>query len=139
MEGLRQQKVLLPAPEVIDLFANVHEIEHASLLEGTKQGQAKLIAARIAKARLLQQKRHNGIKMNAALSNSELKRHAALSPAAKVILDTAAERLGISARSYMRAIKVARTIADLDESPTIETRHITEALQFRRPETPQPL
>lgn len=53
---------------------------------------------------------------------------------AKVILDAAAKRLNISARSYMKVAKVARTIADLDESLTIEVPHATEALQYRRQE-----
>jgi magnesium chelatase family protein len=47
------------------------------------------------------------------------------------LLNQAADRLHLSARSYMRVIKVARTIADLDGSSTIESQHIAEALQYR--------
>ncbi len=50
------------------------------------------------------------------------------------MLDTAAERLNISARSYMKTVKVARTIADLEGSSRISTPHIAEALQYRRQE-----
>ncbi|HSX04923.1 MAG TPA: hypothetical protein VLF69_00410, partial [Candidatus Saccharimonadales bacterium] len=54
-----------------------------------------------------------------------------LGGAAKQLLDAAAAKLNISARAYMRAIKVARTIADLDSSAVIAQAHITEALQYR--------
>ena len=69
---------------------------------------------------------------NASLSHRQLKQHANLSVAAKDLLDQAGAKLGISARAYMRIIKVARTIADLEDSKSIEVPHITEALQYRR-------
>ena len=65
------------------------------------------------------------------MSNRELKAHAKLGTDAKNMLDTAAEKFGLSPRAYMRSVKVARTIADLDDSDTIETKHIAEALQYR--------
>jgi magnesium chelatase family protein len=65
------------------------------------------------------------------MSNKEIRELAGLSPAAKTLLDTAAEKLDISARSYVRSVKVARTIADLDGSAQILPEHISEALQYR--------
>ena len=64
------------------------------------------------------------------MSNRELKAHAKLGTDAKEILDTAAENFGLSPRAYMRSEKVARTIADLDNPDTIETKHIAESLQY---------
>lgn len=130
-----QQKLSGPIMDRIDLFANVHEVEHTRLLQGEASGSARPLQERVIRARTLQRKRQQGSTLNAGLSNSQLKKYAHLSPAAKTLLDTAAEKLGISARGYMRCLKVARTIADLDGSTNIEPRHVTEALQFRRPET----
>jgi magnesium chelatase family protein len=65
------------------------------------------------------------------MTNQEIRQKSAISAEAKTILDVASQKLNISTRSYMRAVKVARTIADLESSPGIEAAHITEALQYR--------
>jgi magnesium chelatase family protein len=65
------------------------------------------------------------------MNNRELKSLANLSPEAKQILDQAAKKFELSARAYMRTVKVARTIADLCNSDVITTSHIAEALQYR--------
>ncbi len=65
------------------------------------------------------------------MTNREVKAKAQLSPEAKAMLDSAAQKFELSARAYMRSVKLARTIADLDSSDTIEPRHIAEALQYR--------
>ncbi|CAN5389326.1 YifB family Mg chelatase-like AAA ATPase [soil metagenome] len=126
-----QQHLSGPIMDRIDLFANVHEVEHARLLhENANEGGD--IHKRIASTRLIQQKRYgNNTKLNANMTNDDIKRLASLAPDAKTLLDTAATKLDLSARSYMRTIKLARTIADLGESKTIEPPHIGEALQFR--------
>jgi magnesium chelatase family protein len=129
------KKISGPIIDRIDLYVDVDEIEHAYLLHSNKEEPSNVIQKRVAAARERQTARIGKTnKTNAALTNREIKQHLKLSPAAEVLLNRAAERLGISARSYMRTIKVAQTIADLDASDTIEDRHIGEALQYRKPE-----
>jgi magnesium chelatase family protein len=65
------------------------------------------------------------------MSNRDLKALAQLEPAAKGILDVAADKFGLSARAYMRSVKVARTIADLGDCETTQPKHVAEALQYR--------
>jgi magnesium chelatase family protein len=128
------QRLSGPIIDRIDLFANVQEVEHAKLLSTntSKQSDASSPLVRIDRARKLQQARFaSSTKLNADMSNKDIKTKAMPSPPAKELLDTAAQKLDLSARSYMRVIKLARTIADLDGSKTVETPHVSEALQFR--------
>lgn len=66
------------------------------------------------------------------MTNQNIKKIGRLSPEAQQLLNQAAEKLQISTRAYMRSIKVARTIADLDNSEDILPVHMSEALQYRR-------
>jgi magnesium chelatase family protein len=131
-----QLKLSGPIMDRIDLCVDVDEVKHASLLKDNASETSDHIRRRVVTARNLQQARYSSpLKTNALLNNRDIKRHAKLTDAAEVLLNQAAERLAISARAYMRIIKVARTIADLDHSPNIDTPHITEALQYRRQPT----
>jgi magnesium chelatase family protein len=128
-----QRKLSGPSMDRIDLYVDVDEVEHASLLGESKAESSKSIRNRVLMARKSQQARYQDpMIVNANLSNKLLKRNTYLSDNAKQLLDQAATQLGISARAYMRVLKVARTIADLDDSKTVEIPHITEALQYRR-------
>lgn len=128
-----QQRLSGPIIDRIDLFANVHEVEHANLLRrNAAPNNGDAVKKKIQQARRLQRERFSsGTKLNAHMTNRDIKSNAKLTPEAKGLLDNAAQKLDLSARSYMRSVKLARTIADLDGCPTIEVRHITEALQFR--------
>lgn len=129
-----QRKLSGPIMDRIDLFVDVDQVNHQDLLKPSSgRESSKTIRQRTNAARQRQHARYGHTsKTNASLNNRELKTHAKLSPEAEALLNKAAENLGISARSYMRIVKVARTIADLDHSDHIELPHITEAIQYRR-------
>ena len=65
------------------------------------------------------------------MTSSLTRKYCQLSPTAEKTLQVSFEKLGLSARAYDKVLKVARTIADLDESETVENKHILEAIQYR--------
>lgn len=82
----------------------------------------------------MQQKRYRGtqIRYNSELNRHSIKELCKLSPAAYDILNQSFEALGLSMRAYDRIIKLARTIADVEQSEIVESRHIAEAIQYRQ-------
>ncbi|MBL8122162.1 YifB family Mg chelatase-like AAA ATPase [Candidatus Saccharibacteria bacterium] len=129
-----RRKLSGPILDRIDVYIDVHEIDNSKLLQTTKTDGPTSAQARklIAKARHKQNDRFGTpAKLNADMSNREVKALANLTPAAKTMLDSAAEKFELSARAYMRSVKLARTIADLEDSDTIDPKHIAEALQYR--------
>jgi magnesium chelatase family protein len=128
-----RRKLSGPILDRIDLYADVHEIDNSQLLAATTASRsAEVIKERIVAARKRQSARFkSSTKLNVDMTNQEIKANTQLQPDAKAILDQAANSFGLSARAYMRAVKVARTIADLDNSDAITSLHVAEALQYR--------
>lgn len=130
-----QRKLSGPILDRIDLFVDVDAVDHAKLLHQANAEPSTTIKQRVVAARLAQNKRYNNkLTLNGSISNRDITTHLSIDDTAKELLDTAAARLSISARSYMKTIKVAQTIADLDGEKYIKLAHITEALQYRKPE-----
>ena len=129
-----QRKLSGPILDRIDLYVEVDNVKHESLLADSTAESSADIAIRIRNAKEKQKARYgkDNLKTNSALTNQDIKKFAKLTPDAKELLNKAAKQLNVSPRSYMRIIKVARTIADLSDSEIIDSAHISEALQYRR-------
>lgn len=130
-----QKKISGPIIDRIDLYVNVDEVRHESLLRDSGTEASDHIKSRVIKARKRQADRYkSATASNASLSSREIKKLLSLTDEAEALLNTAAQSLNISARSYMRCIKIAQTIADLEGQDIINEAHISEALQYRKPE-----
>ena len=128
-----RQKLSGPILDRIDLYSDVSEIKHDKLLsQGVDVESDEKVRQNIAKARALQIERYGKTnKLNADMTNADIKKYSLLDDEAKSLLNAAATKLNISARSYMRTVKVARTIADLELSMPVTAAHISEALAYR--------
>ena len=129
-----QSKVSGPMLDRIDLHVEVEPVSAADLaLPPPAEGSAE-VAARVAAARALQGRRGEeaGVRTNAELDGDMLERFATPDEAGRTLLMQAAEAMRLSARSYVRMLRVARTIADLAHSEQIGRVHVAEALSYRR-------
>jgi magnesium chelatase family protein len=126
-----QQKISGPILDRIDLRLEVEPVEHDKLLRMPAPGVSIDYRATVAHVRARQYERIGQKRLNAHMTNEEIIRYGNITSDARNFLDSAAKSLRLSARSYVRTAKVARTIADLDDSATINKVHISEALQYR--------
>ncbi len=125
-----QGKLSGPLLDRIDLHVEVPALAPQELL-GAPPGEASAaVRARVAQARARALQRQG--RSNQGLQGQEIDAHAQLEPAAAQFLQTAAARLAWSARATHRALKVARTIADLAGSSATQVAHVAEAMQYRR-------
>jgi magnesium chelatase family protein len=127
-------KISGPLLDRIDIHVEVTPVSFNELSAQRRSERSISIRERVVKARSIQEKRFSGnagIYCNAQINSKQLREYCKIDEAGNQLLKTAMEKLGLSARAYDRILKVARTIADLDDSQNIETNHLAEAIQYR--------
>lgn len=126
-------KISGPLLDRIDIHIEVQKVEFEQLTEKRKGESSLEIRNRVLKAREIQAQRYKDLKINynAQMSPKELEQYCDLDETCNTLIKNAMEKLNLSARAYDRILKVARTIADLDNSENINTVHISEAIQYR--------
>ena len=124
-----------PLLDRLDLFVEVSPLEFDELSQREKSESSAQVKARVDRARARQtaRKELTGVPCNARLGRDGLDRFCALDESCQRLMKGAFDRMGLTARSYDRILRVARTIADLDGSEVIEAPHLAEALQYRPP------
>ena len=129
-----KSKLSGPLMDRIDLYVNVASVKYEELAGDDYEGESSAdILQRVMVARQMQAERFKGtdITSNSVIPPAMIKQMCRTTPAAQKVLEKAFKSLGLSARSYDKILKVARTIADLEQSKLIEEMHMLEAVQYR--------
>ena len=123
-----------PLLDRIDIHIEVVPVPFDKLSELRVSEPSSVIRERVMQARNVQKERfaeYAGIHCNAQMISKMLRKYCAIDTAGHNIMKTAMQKLGLSARAYDRILKVSRTIADMEASPTIQAHHLAEAIQYR--------
>jgi magnesium chelatase family protein len=127
-------KISGPLLDRIDLHVEVTPVPFSELSREKPSESSGAVRTRVMEARKVQAERfHNkpGVYCNAQMGSRQLREVCKLSNECATLLRSAVDRIGLSARAYDRILRVARTIADLDDSKEIKPEHVAEAIQYR--------
>ncbi len=127
------QKISGPVLDRIDIEVPVNRVSYRDLLGSGGGESSESIRERVEKATETQMKRFSGTKVifNSRMGNREIKKFCRIDPDDEQFLENAVKRLNMSARSFFRILRVARTIADLDSSAAIKRKHLLEAISYK--------
>lgn len=126
-------KVSGPLLDRLDIHVEVMPVDYSDLSSKSTSETSNDIRKRVINARNIQLERYKetSITSNSKLTSNMMQTYCNITKSANKILKSAFEKMGLSARTYDKILKVARTIADLDQQETIDSKHIAEALQYR--------
>lgn len=127
------RKITGPVLDRIDIDIYVPRVEYGALLKGGSSESSSSIRERVVAARGIQRKRFGGrlSPCNSRMTSEEVRRFCAIDAATERAVEEAVVKLNLSARSFFRVLKVARTIADLDGCERVELRHAMEAVSYK--------
>jgi magnesium chelatase family protein len=122
-----------PLLDRIDIHVNVPAVPYKDLMGNGIQESSAAIQGRVAAARTIQSRRFSQLAIfcNAQMSSRHIRKFCQTDVSSCALLESAIDRLGLSARAYNRILKISRTIADLESSSDIRTEHVAEAIQYR--------
>ena len=128
-----RSKISGPLMDRIDIHVEVPAVPYKDLIGAADAEASAVIRSRVAAARDRQFQRFKRTKIycNAQMVNRHIKKYCRIDSASCDLLESAVDKLGLSARAYNRILKIARTIADLDGASDITMEHIAEAIQYR--------
>ncbi len=126
-----QRKLSGPLMDRIDLFINVPRLKYEKLVMADEENCSIKIREKVEKARKIQRERFSSDKTNSEMEIPEIKKYCQIDLVGQNLLRKAVDSGKLSARGYHRVLKVARTIADLDNSEKILLPHLSEALMYR--------
>jgi magnesium chelatase family protein len=127
------QRISGPLLDRIDIQVHVPAVAYKELRQSVTGEDSQAVRTRVEQARCAQRQRleKENIYCNARLNSALIRKYCGLDEAGEKLLEQAIQSMGFSARAHDRILKVARTIADLDNSPDILSDHLTEAIQYR--------
>jgi magnesium chelatase family protein len=123
-----------PLLDRIDIHLEVPAVKYRALADQSAGEPSEAVRERVDRARAVQRERfaaRPGIYANAHMSARDIRACCRISDSADALLRTAITRLALSARAYHRILKIARTIADLEGVADLESKHVSEAIQYR--------
>ncbi len=131
-----QRRISGPLLDRIDLFVDVPRVAYEKLASTARSETSAAVRDRVKAARAVQRERladHAGTALNSEMNPSQVRQFAQLrlGDGAQELLKLAVNQLSLSARAFHRVLKLARTIADLDQCEGIESRHLAESIQYR--------
>ena len=128
-----RSKISGPLLDRIDIHVEVPAVPYKDLMTESYAEPSEDIRRRVSGAREIQSQRFARAKIfsNAKMSSRHIKTHCKIDDTSRRLLESAIDKLGLSARAFNRVLKIARTIADLAGNPDLQVDHISEAIQYR--------
>ncbi len=128
-----RSKISGPLWDRLDIHIDVPPLRYGDMLQQKPGENSAVIRQRVVDARNIQHQRLGGMKTNANMSSMDIKQFCNLTPNGWSIMQMAVDQMSLSARACDRILRIARTIADLAQTSTIEDSHLLEALNLRNP------